>query len=105
MTMETKSAKYFLGQIIHHKNFNYRGVIVGADPDFQNSEAWYEKMALSKPPKDQPWYHVLVHDAFHTTYVAEKNLEADSSKDPILHPLVEHFFLRFEEGRYIFPMS
>ena len=73
--METKHAKFFLGQIIHHKHFNYRGVIVSADPDFQNSEAWYEKMAISKPPKDQPWYHILVHDAFHTTYVAEKNLE------------------------------
>ena len=103
--METKSAKFFVGQLVHHNQFNYRGVIVGVDPCFENTEKWYEKMAISRPPKDQPWYHVLVHEALHTTYVAERNLEADSETTPIIHPLVEHFFIRFENGRYVFPMS
>jgi heat shock protein HspQ len=42
-----------------------------------------------------------VHGGTHTTYVAERNLEADASDDPIEHPLIEHVFSRFENGRYI----
>ena len=41
---------------------------------FLGSEVWYEEVARSRPPKDQPWYHVLVNDAIHQTYVSERNL-------------------------------
>ena len=51
-------------------------------------------MAKSLPPKDQPWYHVLVHDAMHSTYVAERNLEADMAPAPIRHPRLREFFDR-----------
>jgi heat shock protein HspQ len=51
-------AKFRVGQVIHHKLFDYRGVIVDVDATFQGSEAWYDAMARSKPPKDRPWYHV-----------------------------------------------
>ena len=34
------------------------------------SQRWPRRL----PPKNQPWYHVLVHGADHTTYVAEQNL-------------------------------
>ncbi len=53
--------KFHPGQVIHHKLFDYRGAIVGVDETFQLSEEWYEHVARSRPPKDQPWYHVLVH--------------------------------------------
>ena len=43
---------------------------------------------------------VLVHNAVHETYVAERNLEPDESGQPIVHPLLEHFFSLFREGRY-----
>ena len=62
-------------------------------------------MAKSNPPKDKPWYHVLVNKSTTTTYVAEQNLEEDSSKQPILHPLVDVYFSRFEEGRYLVDVS
>ncbi len=90
------------GQLVHHRLFDYRGVIVDVDPDFQSSEEWYQSMARSKPPKDKPWYHVLVDNADHMTYVAEQNLEADGSAKPIHHPALEHFFETFDNGRYIF---
>ncbi|MFP6697264.1 MAG: hypothetical protein VCF08_10225, partial [Alphaproteobacteria bacterium] len=32
------------------------------------------KISLSRLPKDEPWYHVLVDQAVHTTYVAEQIL-------------------------------
>ena len=93
-------ARYTLGQIVNHKLFHYRGVIVGVDPVFRGTDAWYERMAKSRPNKDAPWYNVLVDGASHQTYVAEQNLEVDDSEDPIEHPQVELFFDRFEDGWY-----
>jgi heat shock protein HspQ len=62
--------KFFVGQIVHNKKFDYRGVIFDVDATFQGTEEWYDQVARSRPPKDRPWYHVLVHGARHTTYVA-----------------------------------
>ena len=92
---------FSIGELVHHRRFNYRGVVVDVDPRFQGTEEWYEVVALSRPPKNKPWYHVLVHGAIHSTYVAERNLELDESATPIKHPMLGHFFSRFEEGRYI----
>ena len=96
-----EQAKFNVGQIIHHKLFNYRGVIFDVDPEFQGSDEWYEKVAKSHPPKDQPWYHVLVHNGGYNTYVAERNLEPDWSAADIENPLVEEFFSKFENGVYV----
>ncbi len=93
-------AKFQIGQLIHHRLFDYRGVVVDVDPIFQLSEEWYETVARSRPPKDDPWYHVLVHDAAHVTYVAERNLDADNSAEPIRHPALDEVFDSFEGGRY-----
>ncbi len=54
-------ARFRLGQIVYHSKFRYRGVIVDADPFFQGTEEWYDNVAKSKPDKNKPWYHVLVH--------------------------------------------
>jgi heat shock protein HspQ len=92
--------KFSIGQLIHHRKFDYRGVIVDVDPEFNGSEEWYELVAQSRPPKDAPWYHVLVHGAQHSTYVAERHLEPDTSGEQIAHPALGEFFDRFENGRY-----
>ena len=96
-----KTARFNVGQLIHHKMFDYRGVIVGVDARFSLSDDWYEQIARSRPPKDAPWYHVLVHGAEHTTYVAERNLEPDESREPVEHPLVAALLGEFENGRYL----
>ncbi len=93
-------ARFAVGEVVQHRLFEYRGVVVDVDATFQQSDEWYEQMARSRPPRDAPWYHVLVHDAEHTTYVAERNLETDPEPRPIRHPLVERFFEGFVEGRY-----
>ncbi len=98
--MERQSAKFYIGQLIKHKLFDYRGVIIDVDQVFQNSEEWYEYVAISRPPKDKPWYRVFVHNAVHETYVAERNLERDYSNDPISHPLLASIFGGFEDGSY-----
>jgi heat shock protein HspQ len=92
--------RFFPGELVHHKLFDYRGVVIDVDPEFQGSEEWYRRMARSRPPKDQPWYHVLVHNATHNTYVAERNLERDDSGAPIDHPYVDLVFESFGNGVY-----
>jgi heat shock protein HspQ len=99
--MTTPRARFTVGQIIHHRLFDYRGVIIDVDPEFQGTEEWYEQVARTRPPKDEPWYHVLVHDSDHETYVAERNLDADPSGKPIDNPYIGRAFAGFADGRYI----
>ena len=94
-------AQFDLGQLVVHKLFHYRGVIFDVDATFQGSDDWYDKVAASRPPRDEPWYHVLVHEADHTTYVAERNLALDSSDEEIDHPLVHEIFETQDAGAYI----
>ena len=93
-------AQFSIGDLVHHKLFDYRGVIVDVDSRLMLSDEWYETVARSRPPKDQPWYRVLVHDATHETYVAECNLEQDTSGAPIRHPLIGACFRNFSDGHY-----
>ena len=95
-----QEGKFYIGQLIQHRLFNYRGVIVDVDPVFSGSDDWYEQMARSRPPKDKPWYRVLVHDAMHETYVAERNLQAENSHQPVNHHMVYHYFEHFDGNRY-----
>lgn len=99
--MADQNAKFFIGQIVRHNMFQYRGVIYDIDPDFSNSDEWYEAMAQSRPPKDKPWYHVLVHGESHATYVAERNLEEDPSGASIDHPALKSKFAAYGDGRYV----
>lgn len=99
--MGISNAKFSLGQLVNHGRFNYRGVIVDVDPVFQGTDDWYEQMALTRPPRDKPWYRVLVHNAVHETYVAERNLEADDSEEPINHPMIDSYFDEFRGGVYV----
>lgn len=99
--MKSLQARFHIGQVVRHRLFNYRGVVVDVDAIFQGSDYWYNRVAHSRPRKDRPWYRVLVHGADHETYVAECNLEPDRSGDPIHHPLVTAFFTdRDDTGGY-----
>lgn len=93
--------KFSVGELVHHCLFDYRGVIVDVDQDFQATDEWYEAVAKSRPPKNKPWYHVLVHGSDHATYVAEQNLEPDEILEPVNHPMVKHFFTKFSDGKYV----
>ncbi|MGR9107867.1 MAG: heat shock protein HspQ [Gammaproteobacteria bacterium] len=94
-------AKFTLGQIVHHRLFDYRGVIFDIDFQYEGSDEWYDTIARSRPPKDQPWYHVLVDNADHETYVAERNLESSENAEPIRHPCVALYFSGIKNGLYV----
>ena len=99
--MSGREAKFQVGQVIHHRLFDYRGVVVDVDATFQGTEEWYQTMARSRPPKDEPWYHVLVDQAEHMTYVAERNLEPDLSGEPVIHPVLDEYFDARRDGFYV----
>ena len=95
-----KDATFSIGQLVRHRLFHYRGVVFDVDPIFLGSEEWYEEVAKSRPPKDEPWYRVLVHNAVHQTYVAERNLDQDDSGERIQNPVIESIFSGFDGVRY-----
>jgi len=99
--MKFARAQFNVGQIVRHSKFGYRGVIFDIDPVFCESDAWYTAMARSRPPKDKPWYRVLVDGERHTTYVAEGHLADDADQTTaIAHPLIDELFMGLEMGRY-----
>ncbi len=99
--MEIKTAGFCIGEVIRHKLFDYYGVIYDIDPIFMGSDEWYETVAKTRPPKDQPWYHVLVDDRRGAaTYVAEKNLQSCSEFREINHPLVDLYFEGHDNKAY-----
>ncbi len=94
------TALFEIGQIVHHRLFDYRGLVIDVDADFQGGENWYRQVARSRPPKDEPWYHVLVDNSENHTYVAEQNLRRASDLRPIKHSMLIECAMRYENGRY-----
>lgn len=88
------------GQLVKHKRYGYRGVVVAVDHTCQATEAWYQSNR-TQPDRNQPWYHVLVHDSDQTTYAAQSSIEADDSEQEINHPWLDEFFTDFVDGQYI----
>lgn len=92
LDLETTKAKFSVGELVYHRLFDYRGVIVDVDAKFMLSDEWYDQVARTRPPKDQPWYRVLVHSANNETYVAERNLTTDIEYRTCRSPLDKGVF-------------
>lgn len=92
---------YFdLGAIVRHRRYRYRGVIVAFDPRCMACDKWYYANK-TQPSRNQPWYHVLVHDSGGlSTYVAQSNLELDPDKSPVHHPRIPCYFSELKDGCY-----
>ncbi|RMH72091.1 MAG: heat shock protein HspQ [Gemmatimonadetes bacterium] len=91
--------KFQIGEMVKHKRYGYRGVIVDYDRICQADEIWYYGNRY-QPRRNQPWYHILVHQSNQTTYAAQSSLTWDTSLQQIQHPLLRYFFHHFENGRY-----
>ena len=96
---DCKLPKFTPGDLVRHVRYQYRGVVVAHDPKCMADENWY-RSNKTQPDRDQPWYHVLVHGGQHSTYVAEENLQPDEGREQVVHPLTNHFFQSFAQGRY-----
>ena len=90
------------GEVVEHRRYNYRGLIVACDETCQSTDEWYESNQ-TQPDRNQAWYHILVDGGQHITYVAESNLTPDRAKMPVVHPMLNLFFFGVDEGsnRYL----
>lgn len=101
--MINRSAKFSIGQIVHHRFFPFRGVIFDVDATFNNSEEWWLSIPEDvRPAKDQPYYHVFAENEATTyvAYVSEQNLVPDETGDPCRHPQIRQLFDGPENGMY-----
>jgi heat shock protein HspQ len=98
-----RTAKFQIGQVVKHRLFPFRGVIFDIDPEFDNTEEWWQSIPEEvRPHKDQPFYHLFAENAEseYIAYVSEQNLLPDTSGQPLRHPQVPELFETDDEGRY-----
>jgi len=103
MGSEFKTAKFRIGQVVRHRLFPFRGVIFDVDPEFSNTEEWYQSIpAEVRPRRDQPFYHLLAENSEteYIAYVSEQNLMEDDSGEPVRHPQIGEFFVKTPDGQY-----
>jgi heat shock protein HspQ len=96
-------ALFSIGEVVKHRMFDFRGVVFDVDPVFANSEEWYQSIPEElRPPKDQPFYHLLAENAESTyiAYVSQQNLLHDHAGEPVDHPAISGMFEEFDQGRY-----
>ncbi|MCP8893447.1 heat shock protein HspQ [Shinella daejeonensis] len=89
--MKMRSAKFAIGDVVRHRDFPFRGVIFDVDPEFSNTEEWWNAIPVAiRPARDQPFYHLFAEndETDYVAYVSEQNLVADDSGTPIRHPQV-----------------
>jgi heat shock protein HspQ len=100
---DMKTAKFAIGQVVRHRLFPFRGIVFDVDPQFNNTEEWYEAIPKEvRPSKDQPFYHLLAENSEteYIAYVSEQNLLEDDTGEPVRHPQINELFDRRPDGQY-----
>ena len=100
---KNKSPAFCIGDVVRHRLYPFRGVIVDVDPEFDNTEEWYASIPEDvRPERNQPFYYLLAENSetFYSAYVSQQNLLSDTDNGPVNHPYIEELFDGFEEGRY-----
>ena len=99
----SKHALFNIGDIVKHRIYPFRGVIVDVDPEFSNTEEWYQSIpAEIRPSRQQPYYHLMAEntETFYTAYVSQQNLVGDGENGPLEHPDLEEIFSGMDHGKY-----
>jgi heat shock protein HspQ len=97
-------ATFGIGEVVRHRLFPFRGVIFDVDPQFANTEEWWQSIPETvRPRKDQPFYHLLAEneESSYVAYVSQQNLIREDEAEPVQHPGVSAIFGDFQGGRYI----
>ena len=100
---KNKFPAFCIGDVVRHRLYPFRGVIVDVDPEFDNTEEWYASIPEDvRPAREQPFYHLLAENSetYYSAYVSQQNLLSDTENGPVNHPDIEDVFDGFEEGRY-----
>ena len=99
----THKPLFCIGDIVKHRHYPFRGVIVDVDPEFDNTEEWYQSIPEDvRPKREQPFYHLLAEnsESYYSAYVSQQNLVSDEENGPVGHPDISDMFDGMEEGRY-----
>ena len=100
----SKYPLFNIGDIVKHRIYPFRGVIVDVDPEFSNTEEWYQSIpAEIRPSRQQPYYHLMAEntETFYTAYVSQQNLVGDGENGPLEHPDLEEIFSGMDHGKYL----
>ena len=92
------SPAFNIGDVVKHRLYKFRGVIVDIDPEFSNTEEWYQSIPEeSRPRKDQPFYHLLAENSetFYSAYVSQQNLLPDLNLVLFIILMLMRFFVMF----------
>jgi len=106
--MSITNTQFSIGQVVRHRVYEFRGVIVDVDPEFSNTEEWWQSIPEEvRPSKNQPFYHLLAENESNAyeAYVSEQNLLVDESGEPVNHPQVAEVFGEFLGNHYALPDS
>ena len=106
--MSITNTQFSIGQVVRHRVYEFRGVIVDVDPEFSNTEEWWQAIPEEvRPRKNQPFYHLLAENETNAyeAYVSEQNLLIDDSGEPVNHPQVAEVFGEFLGDSYALPDS
>ena len=57
---KTIETEYALGQVVKHKYLDFRGVIYDVDPEFNNTEEWYQSIPVAIRPVS--YTHLRAHE-------------------------------------------
>nr|WP_224199461.1 MULTISPECIES: heat shock protein HspQ [Pacificimonas] len=98
-----RSASFGIGDVVKHKYFPFRGIIFDVDPEFANTDEWYEAIPEDiRPAKEQPYYHLLADNGqeAYVAYVSQQNLLTDDEGGEPMHPAFAELFERGHDGRY-----
>ncbi|KAG8194189.1 hypothetical protein JTE90_024527, partial [Oedothorax gibbosus] len=100
------NVQFRIGQVVMHKNWKYRGVIVGWDEIAKAPPEWLDEMygKNNREWRDMPNYSILVDTrdrmSPQLTYVPQVNLVVIKNTI-IIHPLLENHFETYDGTQYI----
>lgn len=87
------------GQVVHHRLFHFRAVVADYDLECRRDDDWLATQP-GNPPRNRPWYHLLVDQSDAVAYVPEGQIEPGEFAQGVRHPLVPLFFDGEENGVY-----
>jgi len=98
--------KFRIGQVVRHKRWGYRGVIVGWDATAQAPASWIkDNHGENLHWRNQPNYAILIDIRDRTipqlAYVPEENVDLAPSAIRITHPGMEDYFEAFDGAQYL----
>ena len=96
-------ARFAIGDVVRHRLFDFRGVVFDVDPEFANSEEWYEAIPEDlRPSKDQPFYHLLAENSESDLRRLRQPAEPGARRQRRTGrpPAIATMFDGLEDGRY-----